>query len=105
MEKKIGYYVGEDKVIYTLLNRRLEIEKKDDDWFSVMSIRLVVLSDKEKLDFQEQDSNTTKLIHRPHSKYCLWVNRIAYSREAMECLGHFARFMSKISHHEQETDQ
>lgn len=90
-------------VVYKLNNRRITVYKhakgdKESDGVVFYFRRLITFENEEDKKRVAGYNNAlgTKLIFRPWSKHCVWLNSHSYSMEAFQCIVHFYELMSEI---------
>ena len=74
-------------LIYKLPNRHfLIIKEEEKSLFLIVIKKLLILNDKEKKEIKKLDSDTTFLLQRKHSKYCIWKSEMNLSIFELSCL-------------------
>lgn len=78
-----------DGILFRPKNKRISILKlENDESVTIFFTRLLKLETQEDKDkyIAIDDTMGRKLIHRPHSKYCIWLNQLTLSMESFSCL-------------------
>ena len=107
-----GNRLYKDGIISKLKNRRVTIirqfldeginstEKKISN--VLITKRLLILTDKEKEELNKKLGVFSRLISRPHSKYCIWIKEGYYSDESLNVISEYAGIMDSLIPREEE---